>query len=169
MSLVTDFRGSTEPLEYDPLLGVSRYELARWRRAFLSELYVELRDDADVDVEPYVDWPEPGSFEPGKLISPPEEAEVKGDTADITYHFIIFWAKMVQKMIDEGTFFEEAALEGAHRAHLLEVSRHEARTILHLINTHLTNAWRHAQELYQWYNDWMSEEFPQDPSPVIPD
>lgn len=167
--LVVEPRDLAEPLKYNPPAGASRSELAKWRRAFLSELYIELRDNADPSAAPRTGWPIPGSFEPGRLAPPPEEAEDRGDKVEILYHFIVFWTKLVQKRLNEGASFEEAALEGVQRTHLLEVSRHEARVILRLISLHLSKVWAHAQLLYDWYSNWMDSVFPQEVPPEIPD
>ena len=164
--LVIEPRGSAEPLEYTPPSGTSRRALAQWRRAFLSELYIESRDLVSADVEPYVGWPNPDTYKQGILL-PPGEKETS--VVDVRYHFIIFWAKMIQKMMNEGVSFEEAALKGATQAHLLEVSLHEAKSILRLITTHLSKVWSHAQTLYSWYDSWVDSEFPQEVPPGIPE
>lgn len=178
-TLPTSF-GKPKPLVIDPEVpersllvyhelpsDASHTELTRWRHAFISELYIELRDNASPDTEPCVGWPDPGSFDRGFLLVPDESKETS--VMEVNYHFIIFWAKLVQKMTDEGTPFEEAALEGARKTHLTEVDYEEARSILSLIKTHLTQVWDRAQELYDWYSSWVNEAFPQVSSPGIPE
>ena len=164
--VVSASKAPAEPLRYSPPSGASRAALARWRRTFASEIYVNLRDSTDPDAEPYVGWPAPETFSRGSLLPPGEKGT---STMDATYHLIIFWAKLVQKMINEGVSFEEAALKGAIQTHLLEVSLHEARSILRLIKIHLSEAWPHAQSLYDWYDSWVDSEFPQEVPPGIPE
>ena len=158
--LVVEPKTAPEPLAYTPPIGASRSTLAQWRRAFLAEIYVSLRDDVPVDVEPYIGWPNPGSFEPGKL-TPPLEGE-ETHAAELVRVFIIFWAKFVQKMINEGVSFNEAALKGAQKTHLLEGNCVEARLILHFVRFRLVEMWSYAQELYDWYSSWMDNEFPRE-------